>query len=143
MWSFLGAIFGVLIAGLLSQKYLSKKDKIEWLEKSYPQGEKLYELLSSLESNIDLATFKNFELYLQHLCIMILSDAIPLEVFKYKYYPFLKGIVDVKFIEDVHNVLNIPFKKEDYNYLDDACNWKPENISDLFARIKKYFNFKI
>lgn len=140
MWSFLGAIVGVLIAGLLSHKSLSKKDKIEWLEKSYPQGEKLYELVSSLASNIDLDTFKNFELYLQHLCIMILSDAISFEVFKYKYYPFLKGIVDRRYIEDVHDVLNIPFNKEDYNYLYDACNWKPENIIDLFARIKKYFN---
>ena len=139
MGSFFGAVFGVLIAGFFSHKYLSKKDKIDCIEQSYPEGEKLYVLLWLLGDNINIDKFKDFELYLQHLCIKILSDSVPYELFKYKYHPLLKAMVDTNYLQIVHNVLKIPFEKDNYQYLYDACNWKPENMMDILGKIKQFF----
>ena len=107
---------------------LKSKDQreltLKLIEKSYSDGEKLLVLLEEIhdaeEQEEKEKKFILFVYHLQHLCILILSKVVEKNVLKYKYASVIRSIVENKYIENMHEELELPFVKESYHYLFDA-----------------------
>ena len=68
----------------------------------------------------DKETFEEFVAKLQYICVLILSESIIDEVFKYIYYYNITQIVEERVIEEFSGVFSIPYSKEKYEFLFDA-----------------------
>jgi hypothetical protein len=126
-----------IVSAIISKFILSRKDKKELKlkeeelelkirqykigvikESSFSDSYKIKEALNKIsksKSNDELMeNFSEFELLLEHICILILSDTIVDASFQYRYYPFIKDIIESKMLEKVYKVLDLPFSEKEY-----------------------------
>jgi hypothetical protein len=116
---------------LASMFNLSRKDKEELDLKKRDQRNQLVNQSFSDKTNLftayddfitktDLANFEQFRIHLQHICVLILSEATIETVFEHIYYPFIKKILEKKAIERFSKVLDLSYSEKEYKYLFDA-----------------------
>lgn len=113
---------------LASMFILSRKDKEELDLKKREEKRKLVKEAYQDKVNFfaeynkieDKETFEEFVAKLQYICVLILSEAIIDEVFKYIYYYNITQIVEERVIEEFSGVFSIPYSKEKYEFLFDA-----------------------
>jgi hypothetical protein len=102
-----------------------RREKITLIhESSFSDTKKLYDVMTKISNSKSsdevMQNLSEFELLLEHICILILSDTIIDTILKYRYYPFLKDIVESKMIERFYEVLDLPFSMERKKFLFDA-----------------------